>query len=41
MTLFCTLHDYDLKIPNLDRFMENVNKQHRNCISLSEFGYGS
>ena len=33
------LHDYDLKMPNFARFMENVNKQRRNLISLLKLGY--
>ena len=33
------LHDDDVKMPNC-AFMEYVNKQRRNFISLSEFGYG-
>jgi len=32
------LHDYDVKMPNFC-FMEGVNKQMRNFISLSELGY--
>ena len=32
------LHDYDAKIP-ISRFMEDVNKQRQNFISLSELGY--
>ena len=36
---FPSLHDYDVKIPNFG-IMENVNKQRRNLISLSELGYG-
>ena len=42
ITLFCTflchLHDYDAKSP-ISRFMEDVNKQRQNFISLSELGY--
>ena len=33
------LHDYDVKMPYF-AFMEDVNKQRRNFISLSELGYG-
>ena len=36
---FLFLHDYDVKMPNF-AFMEDVNKQRRNFISLSELGYG-
>ena len=32
------LHDYDAKSP-ISRFMEDVNKQRQNFISLSELGY--
>ena len=32
------LHDYDSKSP-ISRFMEDVNKQRQNFISLSELGY--
>ena len=32
------LHDYDAKIP-ISRFMEDVNKQRQNFISLCELGY--
>ena len=33
------LQDYDVKMPN-SRFMDDVNKQRRNFISLSELGFG-
>ena len=33
------LHDYDVKCL-ISRFMQNVNKQRRNFISLSQLGYG-
>ena len=36
---FPFLHDYDVKMPYF-AFMEDVNKQRRNFISLSELGYG-
>ena len=36
---FPFLHNYDVKMPNFV-FMEDVNKQRRNFISLSELGYG-
>ena len=36
---FPFLHDYNTKSLN-SRFMEDVNKQRRNFISLSELGYG-
>ena len=36
---FPFLHDYDVKCL-ISRFMEDVDKQRRNYISLSEFGYG-
>ena len=36
---FPFLHDYDVKMPQNSRFMEDVNKQRRNCISLSELEY--
>ena len=36
---FLFLHDYNVKMPNL-AFMEDVNKQRRNFISLSELGCG-
>ena len=36
---FLFLHDYDVKMPNFP-FMEDVNKQRRNFISLSKLGYG-
>ena len=32
------LHDYDARSP-ISRFMEDVNKQRQNFISLSELGY--
>ena len=35
---FPFLHDYDVKMPYF-AFMEDVNKQRRNFISLSELGY--
>ena len=34
---FPCLHDYDVKMPYF-AFIEDVNKQQRNFISLSEFG---
>ena len=37
---FPFLHDYDVKMPQNSRFMEDVNKQRRNFISLSELEYG-
>ena len=36
---FPFLHDYDVKMPYF-AFMEDVNKQRRNFISLSELEYG-
>jgi len=35
------LLDYDVELPNFAFLMENVNKQRRNFISLSEPGYGA
>ena len=34
---FPFLHDYDVKMPNF-AFMEDINKEQRNFISLSELG---
>ena len=35
------LHDYDVKMPNFARFVENVlNKQRRIFFYVSELGYG-
>ena len=34
------LHYYDVKVSVISRFMEKVNKQRRNFISLSGLGYG-
>ena len=36
---FLFLHDFDVKMP-ISRFMEDVNKQRRNFISLPELEYG-
>ena len=36
---FLFLHDFDMKMP-ISRFMEDVNKQQRNFISLPELEYG-
>ena len=33
------LHDYDLKMANFARFMENVKKQQRNLISVLKLRY--
>ena len=44
--LFCTflcpfLHDYDVNWCLISRFMEDVNKQRRNFISITVLGYGA
>ena len=35
------LDDYDVRMPSVSRFMEDVNKRPRNFLGLSELGYGS